>query len=477
MPTPRSLGRWCGGLASGIAAVGILALVSRLFPGSFGSRTGDAILPTLSSPAELPDGLLERARDPARARRAAPARHGCRRAQGSCARCSDRRVAHTRRRDLLDVVSRGRCHSCDRCACAACGGAATLARRRSLGSFRSRCRDGRRRRRVPTCAHGRRTVAATPSRKVARPRLRWSSSRLRWVPVGSCSSVSDAACRPPRPTWDERRPQSASLQSGSRSSSPIRSPVSSRFAPPPVGVSARSRRPDRVSSPQCQRERALAVLGRRISEFRSSPLHGRGAGSFESWWAAHGALPTFVRNAHSLYLEVLGELGLVGLVPVGGVCRYGSCSRRATRSPHPDAGAAALLAAAVGFLLAAGIDWMWQLTAVGAVGVLCLGLLTGSGSTRGPRPAASSSASHASQSPHSAPWRSSSRRRPCSRNCTSTTARSAAAAGRLNAAATDARRAQFCSPGRPRRCSNSRSSRNRRAICEGACLRARSARP
>ncbi len=41
---------------------------------------------------------------------------------------------------------------------------------------------------------------------------------------------------------------------------------------------------------------------------------GGGAGSYEAWWAQHGSIPLFVRYAHSLYLEVLGELGVVGLV-------------------------------------------------------------------------------------------------------------------------------------------------------------------
>jgi tetratricopeptide (TPR) repeat protein len=40
---------------------------------------------------------------------------------------------------------------------------------------------------------------------------------------------------------------------------------------------------------------------------------------------------------------------------------------------------AAVLAAATAYLVAAGVDWMWQLTAVSVVGVLCLGLLAGAG--------------------------------------------------------------------------------------------------
>ena len=42
------------------------------------------------------------------------------------------------------------------------------------------------------------------------------------------------------------------------------------------------------------------------------PVAGGGAGSFEQWWAQHASFSYFVKNAHSLYLETLGELGLVG---------------------------------------------------------------------------------------------------------------------------------------------------------------------
>jgi hypothetical protein len=43
-----------------------------------------------------------------------------------------------------------------------------------------------------------------------------------------------------------------------------------------------------------------------IDEFESAPAVGKGAGSYEAWWAQHGTLPGFVKDAHSLYLETLG---------------------------------------------------------------------------------------------------------------------------------------------------------------------------
>ena len=117
-----------------------------------------------------------------------------------------------------------------------------------------------------------------------------------------------------------------------------------------------------------------------VKEFESAPFKGRGAGSFESWWAQHAPFSYFIRNAHSLYLEVLGELGIVGFVLLVGAFVYGgvaACRRVVASGGDERLTAAALLAVLAGFYLAAGIDWIWQLTAVTLVGVVALGLLVG----------------------------------------------------------------------------------------------------
>lgn len=126
-----------------------------------------------------------------------------------------------------------------------------------------------------------------------------------------------------------------------------------------------------------------------VSEFRSRPLGGRGAGSYEAWWAAHGSLSAFVRNAHSLYLETLGELGLVGFLLLAGafLTALGAGARLVltSRGSERTTGAAAL-ASFVAFAVAAGYDWVWQIAAVAVVGVACLSLaVVGSGSAGGTR--------------------------------------------------------------------------------------------
>src|SRR5581483_8652730 len=50
-----------------------------------------------------------------------------------------------------------------------------------------------------------------------------------------------------------------------------------------------------------------------INEYQSAPVAGTGAGTFEFWWQQHRTQAAQVVDAHSLYAETLGELGIVGL--------------------------------------------------------------------------------------------------------------------------------------------------------------------
>ena len=126
--------------------------------------------------------------------------------------------------------------------------------------------------------------------------------------------------------------------------------------------------------------------GSALDQFRANPVLGNGAGSYEAWWAEHGTIPSFVRDAHSLYLETMGELGLVGLVLL--VTAFGTGivtgARRLRRGdPEHRLTVAAFLAAFVAYAVAAGVDWMWELAAVTGVGMLCLGLIVGAATAPG----------------------------------------------------------------------------------------------
>ena len=106
--------------------------------------------------------------------------------------------------------------------------------------------------------------------------------------------------------------------------------------------------------------------------FKDEPIKGLGSGTFEFWWDEQGGAE-FIRDAHNLYLEQFGEQGLFGglliLVMVGGLIFGGLKARR--RLEGDDVGLQAGLLAAFGvFLFAAGVDWIWESTAVGMLGVI-----------------------------------------------------------------------------------------------------------
>ena len=117
-----------------------------------------------------------------------------------------------------------------------------------------------------------------------------------------------------------------------------------------------------------------------VAEFQAYPVAGGGAGSYEVWWAANPEFPYFVRNAHSLYLETLAELGPGGLALLLGALGYGlltALRRLRGRTGAERVTVAALAATLLAWAFAAAIDWMWEMPLVTGVAILCLGLMTG----------------------------------------------------------------------------------------------------
>lgn len=117
--------------------------------------------------------------------------------------------------------------------------------------------------------------------------------------------------------------------------------------------------------------------GAGISQFDAHPLNGGGAGSWEYWWLQHGSLPVFTQFTHSLYLETMAELGIVGLLLLLGWLLLGLGGAIHSARALPNAHVAALAAAAVAFFIAAAYDWIWELSGLAVVGVGCLGLALG----------------------------------------------------------------------------------------------------
>jgi hypothetical protein len=122
------------------------------------------------------------------------------------------------------------------------------------------------------------------------------------------------------------------------------------------------------------------LWGVAVDEFQRAPVLGQGPGSYEAAWAQHGNLDLFVRDAHSLYLEMLAEVGVVGFVLLAGALTAGVVAgvvRTLALRGDERSAAAALVALVAAYLFEAGFDWMWELTVVSVVAFLGLGLLVG----------------------------------------------------------------------------------------------------
>jgi O-antigen ligase len=102
-----------------------------------------------------------------------------------------------------------------------------------------------------------------------------------------------------------------------------------------------------------------------IDAFSADPLKGQGAGTYQLEWARNRPYRFTVIDAHSLYVEVLGELGVVGfLLIVGALVAIGvGLARRAAHGEARGASAAALTLGAV-WAVHAGVDWDWEMPAV-----------------------------------------------------------------------------------------------------------------
>ena len=104
-----------------------------------------------------------------------------------------------------------------------------------------------------------------------------------------------------------------------------------------------------------------------------NPLTGIGPGTWEFYWAREGSLPGFVRDAHSLFFEALGESGVPGLLLISGfifgVIGFGI--RRAFAAPlDTRPWIAAATAACIAFATAAAVDWAWEMALIPIVFLL-----------------------------------------------------------------------------------------------------------
>jgi hypothetical protein len=115
--------------------------------------------------------------------------------------------------------------------------------------------------------------------------------------------------------------------------------------------------------------------------FEHDHLRGSGAGTYQVAWARERPVAVDAHDGHSLYLETLGELGIVGLALLA-ACLVLLLAGFARRARGPDRGLfAALLAAGLAWALVAVVDWVWEMPAV----TLWLFALGGAALARSPR--------------------------------------------------------------------------------------------
>jgi hypothetical protein len=105
-----------------------------------------------------------------------------------------------------------------------------------------------------------------------------------------------------------------------------------------------------------------------LDGFSSHPTAGIGAGAYQYLWSRRQLDSESVRNAHSLWLENLAELGMPGLLLIVGVAASALGAvllvRRKSLRRVTAGASTALICAFVVYLVSASVDWMWQSTAV-----------------------------------------------------------------------------------------------------------------
>jgi hypothetical protein len=122
-----------------------------------------------------------------------------------------------------------------------------------------------------------------------------------------------------------------------------------------------------------------------LRAFGDEPLRGVGAGGWAVYWLRYRTVPEGAQDAHSLPLQTLAELGLIGaallLAFLGGV---GYAARAAHRvAPGLAAGP---IAGAIVWLAHSPLDWDWEMPALTLVALVLAGTLLGLADVAAPVP-------------------------------------------------------------------------------------------
>jgi hypothetical protein len=111
-----------------------------------------------------------------------------------------------------------------------------------------------------------------------------------------------------------------------------------------------------------------------LRAFASEPLHGVGAGGWAVDWLRWRPFAEGAQDAHSLELQTLAELGLVGLALLAAFLAGVGIAARAAYRVAPGAAAGAI-AGCVVWLAHSPLDWDWEMPAVTLIAVVLAGSL------------------------------------------------------------------------------------------------------
>ena len=111
-----------------------------------------------------------------------------------------------------------------------------------------------------------------------------------------------------------------------------------------------------------------------LKAFTQEPLRGVGAGGWAVWWLRYRSIDDFAQDAHSLPLQTLAELGVVGAALLAAFFAGVGLAANAAHRVAPAA-AAGPIAAFVTYAAHAPLDWDWQMPAVTIVALVAAGAL------------------------------------------------------------------------------------------------------
>jgi Flp pilus assembly protein TadD len=118
-----------------------------------------------------------------------------------------------------------------------------------------------------------------------------------------------------------------------------------------------------------------------VREARHEPLTGTGSGTFPLWWTRDGDTDEPVIDTHNLFLQVAGELGIVGLallLAFVGVNLLGGLAAAVRAAAERRSLLAAALAGTTVLWTTSLFDWTWKLPVIAIATLLLVAVLFGS---------------------------------------------------------------------------------------------------